>query len=65
MNTFLQRRLFFNPLLTNNYNFLLFTQRSFGYKGKKVGSNNNLVDEKREYKKYGMKRRFYDHLPQI
>lgn len=40
-------------------------QRNFGYGPKKVGSNNNLQDEKQEFKKYGMKRRFYDHLPLI
>ena len=41
------------------------SQRGFGYGSKKVGENNNLIDEKKEFKKYGMKRRFYDHLPLI
>eukprot|EP00347_Sterkiella_histriomuscorum_P015955 403355050 len=41
------------------------TQRDFGAATKKKGHNDFIQNEKAEAKKYGIKRRFYDHLPTI
>jgi len=45
-------------LLTNS-------MRYFSASTRKVGHNNFIKDEKLEAKKYGIKRRFYDHLPNV
>ena len=39
--------------------------RGFASPTKKIGMNDALKDAKSEAKKYGIKRRFYDHLPTI
>ena len=39
--------------------------RSFASPTKKIGVNDQLKESKKEAKKYGIKRRFYDHLPTI
>ena len=39
--------------------------RGFVSQTKKIGLNDHLKDAKKEAKKYGIKRRFYDHLPTI
>ena len=39
--------------------------RSFASPTKKIGLNDNLKESKKDAKKYGIKRRFYDHLPTI
>lgn len=39
--------------------------RGFASPTKKTGLNDALKDAKVEAKKYGIKRRFYDHLPTI
>ena len=39
--------------------------RGFASPTKKIGLNDQLQDSKKEAKKYGIKRRFYDHLPTI
>lgn len=44
---------------------MLSAMRSFATPTKKIGINDALQDAKQEAKKYGIKRRFYDHLPTI
>ena len=39
--------------------------RGFIAATKKIGLNDQLKDAKKEAKKFGIKRRFYDHLPTI
>ncbi len=39
--------------------------RTFASPTKKIGINDQLKESKKEAKKYGIKRRFYDHLPTI
>ena len=39
--------------------------RAFASPTKKIGINDQLKESKKEAKKYGIKRRFYDHLPTI
>ena len=39
--------------------------REFATPTKKTGQNDALKDAKQEARKYGIKRRFYDHLPTI
>ena len=39
--------------------------RTFASLTKKIGINDQLKESKKEAKKYGIKRRFYDHLPTI
>ena len=41
------------------------SRRAFPHVSKKVGVNDHIIEEKKEMKKYGMKRRFYDHIPLI
>ncbi len=47
-----------NPLL-------MMQMRAFASPTKKTGLNDQLKDAKKEAKKYGIKRRFYDHMPSI
>lgn len=43
----------------------MFSRRDFASPTKKIGPNDHLQDAKLEARKYGIKRRFYDHLPTI
>ena len=55
------RKMYLNPALA----LVSQQQRAFAKDSKKIGWNDNLQDEKKQFKKYGMKRRFYDHIPLI
>ena len=50
---------YLNPTLS------AFMSRGFATPTKKIGLNDQLQDAKKEARKYGIKRRFYDHLPTI
>ena len=52
----------FNPLSMMRSQVAL---RCFASPTKKVGANDALKDAQKEAKKFGIKRRFYDHLPTI
>jgi len=42
--------------------YTCFPVRQFGFVSSYVGPNDNIRKEKREMRKFGMKRHFYDHL---
>lgn len=44
---------------------MLTAMRTFATPTKKIGMNDALKDAQKEAKKFGIKRRFYDHLPTI
>ena len=51
--------------MRNNTEMVLMASRGFATPTKKIGPNDQLKEAKKEAKKYGIKRRFYDHFPAI
>ena len=50
---------------TSSNPMIMMHLRAFASPTKKTGLNDQLKDAQLEAKKYGIKRRFYDHLPTI
>ena len=50
---------------TSSNPLIMMHLRAFASPTKKTGLNDQLKDAQEEAKKYGIKRRFYDHMPTI